>query len=52
MIKQIIRISSLPIQAIFDAIHRRRNAKKMMNYCLKIKPNNYALHTKNTKVGI
>lgn len=39
MIKQIIRISSLPIQAIFDSISRYRNAKKMMCYCLKIKPN-------------
>jgi len=35
-----IRISALPLQVIFDAIHRHRNAKKMMGYCLKIKPNN------------
>ena len=34
-----IRIITLPLQSIFDAIHRRRNAKKMMHFCLGIKAN-------------
>ena len=39
MILRIIRKSYFSVQTIFYAIRRRRNAKKMMNYCLGIKPN-------------
>lgn len=47
MIKQIVRVISLPFQSISDCIRHKRNQRKMMSYYLGIKQGNLQMMQKN-----